>query len=141
MRSRSRVRRPVRGGTMAAVAATCAVAAGLTGAGTAADAAHPVASRTVPSVALSGIASVPVVSPRTRTIYVPIQNSNVVDVINAATCNSTRATGGREVARARVGMFGRNGPGPFAAVVDARTDTVYVVNASPTENGTVTVFS
>ena len=172
MRSRSRVRRPVRGGTMAAVAATCAVAAGLTGAGTAAattrpspmlpapphatrfaplpgpgltallrDAAHPVASRTVPSVALSGIASVPVVSPKTRTIYVPIQNSNVVDVINAATCNSRRATGCRVVARARVGMFGRNGPGPFAAVVDARTDTVYVVNASPTENGTVTVFS
>jgi DNA-binding beta-propeller fold protein YncE len=91
-------------------------------------------------VALSGVAGVPLANQKTQTIYVPIQNSDVVDVINAATCNSKRASGCRVVARARVGMFGPKG-GPLAAVADVSTDTVYVVNATPTGNGTVTVFS
>jgi len=104
------------------------------------DGAHPVEGSSAASVALGGLAAVPIANPKTKTIYVPIQNSDVVDVINAATCNSRRTTGCRVVARARVGMFGPKG-GPSAAAIDVRTDTVYVVNLSPTGNGTVTVFS
>src|SRR6266700_3046518 len=125
MRSRSRVRRPVRGGTMAAVAATCAVAAGLTGAGTAADAAHPVASRTVPSVALSGIASVPVVNAS------PTENGTVT-VFSGARCNARITSGCRHViATIRVGRF------PVAAALSPRTGTVYVANAG---GGTISVI-
>ena len=97
--------------------------------------------RRTASVALSGVASVPIANPRTQTVYVPIQNSDVVDVINAAACSSRRTSGCRVVAKARVGMFGRSGGGPLAAVADLRTDTVYVVNARPTGDGTVTVFN
>jgi len=104
------------------------------------NAAHPVPGRPARSVALSGIASVPIANPKTKTVYVPIQNSDVVDVINAAACNSRRTSGCHVVAKAKVGMFGPKG-GPLAAVADLRTDTVYVVNAQPTGDGTVTVFN
>jgi DNA-binding beta-propeller fold protein YncE len=104
------------------------------------NAARPVAGRPAKSVALSGVASLPIANPKTKTVYVPIQNSDVVDVINAAACNSRRTSGCRVVAKAKVGMFGPNG-GPLAAVADIRTDTVYVVNARPRGAGTVTVFN
>ena len=158
-------------GLRAMAAMTCAVVAGLTSAGTAAAggsapdprlpaarshatrfakapdlaallkiAAHSAAVLSRGSVALSGVPAVPLAVPRTQTVYVPIQNSDVVDVVNAATCNSRRTTGCRVVARARVGMFGPKGS-PLAAVGDVRTHTVYVVNAAPAGDGTVTVFN
>ena len=84
-----------------------------------------------PSLALDGSPAVPATNPRTHTLYVPIQCTtttcdvagNVVDVINTATCNSRTGTGCRIAARVKVGN------NPLVAVVDPRTDTVYVVNA------------
>jgi DNA-binding beta-propeller fold protein YncE len=90
------------------------------------------------SAALSGSpAFPPVLNPKTHTLYVPIQctnpstnatcnatASNVVDVINTATCTAAASAHCRVVARARAGRA------PLAAVVDEVTDTVYVANGS-----------
>jgi DNA-binding beta-propeller fold protein YncE len=92
-------------------------------------------------VALGGPPNAVAINPETKTIYVPLQNSDIVDVINAATCNLKVMSGCRVVARARVGRFGPTG-GPLDAVVDPVTDTVYVMNAgTPTTTGTVTVVN
>jgi len=102
-------------------------------------AANPGAGRRGASVALSGIPDPPALNLKTHTIYVPLQNSDIVDVINSATCNLRITTGCRVVARARVGKFGPSG-GPLYSVVDPRTDTLYVVNgAPPSRSGAVTV--
>ena len=92
------------------------------------------------SVALGGIPSLAAINPKTKTIYVPLQNSDIVDVVNAATCNLKVTSGCRVVARAKVGRFGPAG-GPLYAAVDPVTDTVYVVNAAPTGAGAVTVVN
>ena len=83
---------------------------------------------------LGGSPGVPAANPKTDTVYVPIQcrasfcapgpAGHVVDVINAAKCNAKVISGCRVVARARVGSS------PLAAVIDKRTDTVYVVNGT-----------
>jgi DNA-binding beta-propeller fold protein YncE len=95
------------------------------------------------SVVLDGSPGAPVASPRTDTVYVPIQchtsfcggsgaPAHVLDVISTATCNTKITSGCRVVARARVGS------GPLAAAIDNRTGTVYVVNGS---SGTVSVLN
>ena len=94
------------------------------------------------SVVLGGSPGTPAANPRTNTIYVPIQCTtnfcgpdkpgHVVDVIDAATCNANARSGCRVVATARVGSA------PLAAVVDERTDTVYVTNGN---DGTVSVLN
>ena len=94
---------------------------------------HPVPAAR--SIALGGIAGVPAASPRTGTVYVPIQSGHVVAVLNAATCNARVASDCRVVARARVGTS------PLAAVVDEDTDTIYVVNAPANAAGTVSVVN
>jgi DNA-binding beta-propeller fold protein YncE len=86
------------------------------------------------SIVLSGSPGVPVANPHTDTVYVPIQckasfcstpaAGRVVDVINAARCNTNVLTGCRVVAKLTVGKS------PLAAVLDAHTDTIYVVNGS-----------
>ena len=85
------------------------------------------------SVRLSGSPGVPVANPRTNTVYVPIQcrasfcstpaAGRVVDVINAARCNAKNVSGCRVLATVRVGK------NPLDAVLDASTDTIYVVNS------------
>ena len=94
----------------------------------------------VGSVALGGVPSMVVINPKTKTMYVPLQNSDIVDVVNAATCNLKVISGCRVVARARVGRFGPAG-GPLDAVVDPVTDTVYIVNTPPKGAGSVTVVN
>jgi DNA-binding beta-propeller fold protein YncE len=103
-------------------------------------AASPSAAGRGVSVALGGIPNPPAINQKTSTIYVPLQNSNIVDVVNAAKCNLKITSGCRVVARARVGMFGPAG-GPLNVTVDPVTDTVYVVNAAPSGNGSVTVVN
>src|SRR5215467_1339273 len=94
----------------------------------------------VASVALGGVPSPPAINLKTMTIYVPLQNSDIVDVVNAARCNLKISSGCRVVARAKVAMFGPAG-GPLYATVDPATDTVYIVNAAPSGAGTVTVVN
>jgi DNA-binding beta-propeller fold protein YncE len=145
-RSRSKAPSPGRGIAVAlAIASALAMITAGAGAGLAAPlangAAVPAADSTA-SVGLSGIPGQPAANQRTHTIYVPIQNSDVVDVINSATCNARVKTNCRVVARARVGRFGPGG-GPLAVAVDPRTDTLYVVNifGSPRGLGAVTVVN
>jgi YVTN family beta-propeller protein len=91
------------------------------------------------SVILGGSPGVPVASPKTSTVYVPIQCTtsscttpgHVMDIINAATCNVKVTSGCRVVARAAAGTA------PLAAALDARTGTVYVADGA----GTVTVVN
>ena len=82
------------------------------------------------SIALGGVAGVPVADPRTGTVYVPVSSGHIVDVINAAECNATLRSGCHVVARTNVGG------GPAAAAIDEATDTIYVLNAN---DGTVSV--
>jgi len=91
-------------------------------------------------VALGGVPSLVAINSKTKTIYVPLQNSDIVDVINAATCNLKVTSGCRVVARAKVGRFGPAG-GPLNAAVDSATDTLYVVNTPPAGAGSVTVVN
>jgi DNA-binding beta-propeller fold protein YncE len=97
--------------------------------------------RTGPSVALDGSPGTPAANPATGTLYVPIQcqssfcpaqNGHTVDVINAAKCNAKVRSDCRVVARARVGGS------PLAAVVDQKTDTIYVTNGN---DATVSVLN
>jgi DNA-binding beta-propeller fold protein YncE len=70
------------------------------------------------------------VSTKTDTVYAPNDGipfmgiaGHTVEVINGATCNGTNHTGcGHLAAAANVGAF------PIGAVVDDRTDTLYVAN-------------
>ena len=92
-------------------------------------------------VVLDGSPGAPAANPATDTVYVPIQcatsfcssqNGHTVDVINAAKCNAKIRSDCRVVARAPVGSS------PLAAVVDEKTDTVYVMNGN---DGTVSVLN
>jgi DNA-binding beta-propeller fold protein YncE len=93
-------------------------------------------------VVLGGSPGAPAANPKTGTVYVPIQCrtsfcasgplGHVVDVINAAKCNTKAISGCRVVARARVGSS------PLAAAIDSRTDTIYVVNGT---SSTVSVLN
>jgi DNA-binding beta-propeller fold protein YncE len=93
------------------------------------------------SVRLSGSPGSPVSNPRTDTVYVPIQcaksycptsgTGRVVDVIDGARCNERDVSGCRVLATVQVGKD------PTAAVLDPRTDTIYVVNGG----GTVSVIN
>ena len=93
------------------------------------------------SVVLGGSPGTPAANPLTGTVYVPIQCTtsfchpntpgDVVDVIDAATCNAHTGSGCRVVATARVGSS------PLAAAIDEQTDTVYVTNGN---DGTVSVL-
>jgi DNA-binding beta-propeller fold protein YncE len=65
-------------------------------------------SRAGTSIALGGLAGVPVANPRTGTVYVPVSSGHVVAVINAATCNATVRSVG--------------------VAVNPYTDTVYVTD-------------
>jgi DNA-binding beta-propeller fold protein YncE len=94
------------------------------------------------SVVLNGSPGTPAANPRTGTLYVPIQcvashcapgtPGHVVDIINASKCNAKVHSDCLVVARARVGTA------PLAAVVDERTDTVYVTNG---HSNTVSVLN
>jgi DNA-binding beta-propeller fold protein YncE len=124
--------------TMAAVTVACCFSA----AGPAASAATRSASATAGFVMLGGAAGVPAVNPRTATLYVPVQCTtsfcspnkpgHVVDIISTARCHAQVSSGCTVLARARVGSA------PLAAVVDARTDTVYVLNGT---SNTVSVLN
>jgi DNA-binding beta-propeller fold protein YncE len=112
--------------------------------------ARPVSQASAPSVAthaagsivLSGSPGSPAANPKTGTVYVPIQcvashcrpatPAHVVDVVNAAKCNAKVHADCRVVATIRVGR------GPLGAVVDQRTDTIYVTNGN---DGTVSVIN
>lgn len=109
--------------------------AGRAGLGLSGGTVHGQLSRPGGSVALGGIAAAPAANPMTGTLYVPVQSSHVVDVINAARCNARVASDCRVVARARVGTS------PLAAAVDEKTDTIYVVNNPPNGTGTVSVVN
>jgi DNA-binding beta-propeller fold protein YncE len=98
------------------------------------------------AVVLDGSPGTPAADTRTGTLYVPIQcpdsfcstdkPARVVDVINAATCNAKVRSGCHVVARATVGTS------PTAAVVDEKTDTIYVTNSVTDGNdGTVSVVN
>lgn len=92
------------------------------------------------SIALSGSPGTPAINLATNTIYVPIQcpqsycptkaPSYLVDIVNAATCNT------RTQSRCRVVATAPAGTSPLAALVDDRTDTVYL----PDVSGTVSVL-
>jgi len=94
-------------------------------------------------VTLSGSPGMPVFDPANGTIYVPIQcpksycptnaPGRAVDIVSAATCNATNASGCHIVATAP-------GDSPLGAAVDPTTGTVYVMNSPPTGNSTVGVL-
>jgi DNA-binding beta-propeller fold protein YncE len=132
------------------LAAACAPSAGHAGSAAAPAASRPGTQLSVAaapdgqiagSVVLGGSPGTPAANPRAGTVYVPIQctssfcspntPAHVVDVINAATCNARVRSGCQVVAKAAVGSS------PNAAVVDERTDTVYVTNGN---DGTVSVL-
>ena len=96
------------------------------------------------SVTLDGSPGVPIVNPKTQTLYVPIQcgdpstndscsatADNVVDVVSAAKCRPGSISGCAVIARATVGSS------PLAGTIDERTDTIYTANAT----GTVSVIN
>jgi DNA-binding beta-propeller fold protein YncE len=95
------------------------------------DAAHHEAAQRG-SVALSGSPGVPGANANKHTLYVPIQcpasfcrtpaQAHVVDVIDTARCNASVVSGCRVLAQIPVGKD------PLYPVVDATTDTIYVVN-------------
>ena len=130
----------------AALAAAGCVAAcvlAVTGTAAATTSARPApAMRAEGFIRLSGSPGAPAANPRTETLYVPIQcgathcrpdtPAHVVDVINAATCNAKARSGCRVAATIRVGT------GPLGAVVDERTDTLYVTNGN---DNTVSVIN
>lgn len=113
---------------MTGVLALLAAGAGASSPGTGANGAQR------GSIVLDGSPGVPVANPSTDTVYVPIQckasfcstpaQGRVLDVINAARCNANVTAVCRVVARINVGKS------PLAAVLDQRTDTIYVVNGS-----------
>ena len=80
------------------------------------------------------------VDQQTDTIYVADYNSNIISVINGATCNA-HVTSGCHQTPAAVGvvMPPNNSGNPFGLDVDEATDTVYVAIADP--NGTVAVVN
>jgi DNA-binding beta-propeller fold protein YncE len=59
----------------------------------------------------------------TRTVYVPTGETNVLTVVNAATCNASTTAGCAHVRHAVTA-----GQDPIGVVVDDQTRTVYVVN-------------
>jgi DNA-binding beta-propeller fold protein YncE len=93
-------------------------------------------------VALAGSPGDPAVNTRTATLYVPEQCTtsfcspnqpgHVVDIISTKACNAQLSSGCQVLARATVGTA------PLGAVVDPRTDTVYVVNG---DSNTVSVLN
>jgi DNA-binding beta-propeller fold protein YncE len=125
--------------TVAAVSVSVACAAA---AGPAASAAARSASATAGFVMLGGSPGVPAVNPATATLYVPVQCTtsfcspnkpgHTVDIISTRTCNVHSPSGCTVLARATVGSA------PLAAVVDTRTDTVYVMNGT---SNTVSVLN
>ncbi|HEY2125844.1 MAG TPA: hypothetical protein VGH77_01520 [Streptosporangiaceae bacterium] len=138
--------------TVLAVSAACVSGAGFVASAAAqpaSAAAGSVTGGSVPggsppggSVALGGSPGNPAVNPRTATLYVPVQCTtsfcspnkpgHVVDIISTVRCNAHISSGCRVVARAPVGSA------PLVAVVDQRTDTVYIVNGT---SGTVSVLN
>ena len=91
-------------------------------------------------VVLGGSPGAAAANPKTNTLYLPIQCTtsscttpgNVVDLINAATCNSKVISDCRVLATANVGNS------PLAAAIDSGTDTIYVVNGA---SNTVSVLN
>ena len=134
-----RTRRPGRLlATVLTITLALLAAAGASSAGTGANGAQR------GSIVLDGSPGVPVANPSTDTVYVPIQckasfcstpaPGRVLDVISAAHCNANVITGCR--VRARVAV----GPSPLDAVLDEQTDTIYVINGTPT-SGSVSVVN
>ena len=88
---------------------------------------------------LGGSPGVPLANPKTTTVYVPIQCTtsscttpeHVMDIINAATCNTKVTSGCRVVARAAAGKFRLRRPWTSAP------DTIYVADGA----GTITVVN
>ena len=121
-----------------AIALSAAVAVvGVVGASAMSSASH---NRQRGSVILAGVPGNPVADPQTHTLYVPIQCSNpmncgpstaehVMEIIDTSKCDTGTVSGCRVVGRAQAGK------GPLAAVVDQKTDTIYVMDGS----GAVTV--
>jgi YVTN family beta-propeller protein len=71
-----------------------------------------------------------IVNQATQTVYVTNGTSDTVSVINARTCNATHQAGcGHTPPPIAVGA------GPVAPAVDQATDTVYVPNLGPNEDG------
>jgi DNA-binding beta-propeller fold protein YncE len=147
MRQPSRGRWPLmRRRLAAALAATGCVAAcvlAVTGTAAATTSAQPApAMRAEGFIRLSGAPGASAANPRTETLYVPIQcgathcrpatPAHVVDVISAATCNAKARSGCRVAATIKVGT------GPIGAIVDDRTDTIYVTNGN---DNTVSVIN
>jgi DNA-binding beta-propeller fold protein YncE len=134
------VRRMVAASVAGCVAA-CLMLAGI-GAATASTSPGPArAPRSADgSIFLSGSPGVPAANPTTGTLYVPVQCTTrscktpgrVVDLINTAKCNARIRTDCRVVAKAKVGTS------PLDAVVDQRTDTIYVINGT---SNTVSVLN
>jgi DNA-binding beta-propeller fold protein YncE len=92
-------------------------------------------------VEVGAFTSVLAVSTATDTIYAPNSGASfsgdTMSVINGATCNGTQHSGCSHLA-ATVTV----GSGPFGVAVDARTQTVYVVNnADGDAPGTVSVIN
>jgi DNA-binding beta-propeller fold protein YncE len=91
------------------------------------------------SVALGGSPGNPVANPQTHTLYVPLQCRNpsncsataqrVLDVIDISRCNLKVVSGCRVIGTAPAGK------NPIAAVIDEKSDTIYVADGS----GAVTV--
>ena len=98
------------------------------------QASAPSAAHAAGLVMLDGSPGASAANPKTGTVYVPIQcvhtdcipgqPEHVVDVVNAAKCNAMALSGCRVAARLRVGT------GPIGAVVDEKTDTIYVTNGN-----------
>jgi DNA-binding beta-propeller fold protein YncE len=107
-------------GTVAVInTATCNAA------DTAGCAQHP------PVIKIGASPNTPVINPATRTLYVSYGGSaSRVAVVNAATCNATRASGcGQTPAVVKVG------PGTATLAVSTATDTIYATNTGMSFNG------
>jgi YVTN family beta-propeller protein len=76
-----------------------------------------------------------VVDERTDTVYVANNADNTISVINGATCNAETTSGcGQVPPTVAVGV------GPGVPALNAATDTVYVPDAPPSGNGSVSVI-
>jgi DNA-binding beta-propeller fold protein YncE len=108
-------------------------------AGTVAAAASP-AYPTARYVTLSGSPGMPELDPANDTIYVPVQcpqsycptsaPGQVVDIVDAATCNATDGAGCHVAATTPADT-------PLGAAVDPTTGTVYVLNSPASGNSTI----
>lgn len=121
--------------SLAIVVSAAAVFAGAVGANAMGGAAAASLSHQRGALVLAGVPGVDAANPKTHTLYVPLQCSNpsncgpstalhVMDIVDTSKCTTRTVSGCRVVGQAQ------GGKGPTDAVIDEKTDTVYVMDGT-----------